>query len=506
MKKIAKGFSIILVMTILSKIASFLSEMVIAYLLGTSEQADTYSIIIGIHQVIFPMIGVGIWSVFLPYYKKKIIKSNSNDVNAFVNRVVTLFLLFSILIVAILNIFPNQIIYIVANGFSEKLRIECAMLLRIYSPYVVFVIISSVYAAILQANEKFFASQIREVVSYLPTIFIGPIAYEIYGVKGLVAVLIIGGIFRLVILLPFLDKKQKFKFDFNFSDNSIKDILIKMPAALIASGIEQINVLIDKMMASNLNVGSVSSLNYGNKLINVFNGFFSSAISTVLYPIMSQYVVEDRHDELKKMIKNGLIAMAIIIIPISILAILLKEEIVTFVFARGKFALSSVDTTSMAFMGYLIGMYYVGVKQFLNNIFYSFGDTKTTMKISLIVVIINIILNILFTKLFGLFGLSLATSISSILYFILSIIIINKKLKIDIQNIFKSIFKIYIISIISICICFVINDNIISVHYILRSIIVSLVFLIIYIIGLKMLNIEEKNIIINFIKKKEKKI
>ena len=71
MKKIYKNFTIVFVITILSKIVSFVSEVIIAYILGTSEKADAYSMIMGIHQVMYPMLSVGIWSIFLPKYKNK---------------------------------------------------------------------------------------------------------------------------------------------------------------------------------------------------------------------------------------------------------------------------------------------------------------------------------------------------------------------------------------------------------------------------------------------------
>ena len=505
-KAVIKSFVIVLIMTILAKIASFISELIIAFLLGTSEKADMYSMIIGIHQVIYPMISVGIWSIFLPMYKKEMINNSEDNANELLCKVLTLFSIISVILIIIINIFSKQIIMIVANGFNSDMQKICVDLLRIYSPYFIFVILSSIYAAVLQCHEKFFGSQIREMVTYLPTIFLGPLAYRMYDLYGLVIVLVIGSVFRLLVLIPFLNKNIRFKFDFHFKTKKNKEMLHKMPSVLITSGIEQINILVDKMMASNLVVGSVSGLSYGNKLINVFNGFFTSSISTASYSTMSQYVAEKRINDLKKIVCSMLIIMAIIIIPITMISIILNKEIVTIIFARGLFDDNSINITSKTFIGYLIGMYFIGTKGFINNVFYSFGDTKKIMKISIISIIINIVLNIILTKIFGVVGLAVATSISSIIYYILTTILLRRKECIDNKKVYCSLLKIYAISIFTALICIIIKSFIGYYNYILKTIIISFAFIILYLLLLNFARIEETKEVIHYIKSKIKKV
>lgn len=501
-KKIYKSFIIVLFITILSKIASFISELIIAYILGTSEKADAYSMIIGIHQVIYPMLSVGIWSVFLPKYKGILTKEGNEIAEKLANKVITMFIFISIVLVIIINIFAGNIIKVIATGFNVDLQTRCTSLLRIYSPYFIFVIISSIYAAILQSHDKFFGSQIREIVTYLPTIILGPILYKIYDLEGLIVALVLGSVLRLIILFPFLDFKSKFKLDFEFKDNNIKDILLKMPSVLVTTGIEQLNTLIDKMMASGLSTGSVSSLNYGNKLVNAFNGLFTSTISTILYPTMSKLVAEEKKEELKKIIENTIIIVAIIVIPISMLMILFKEEIVSIVFQRGEFNENSVEVTSMVFCGYLVGMYYIGIKQIINNVFYSIGNTKVIMYISLISIIINIILNIILAKFLMTMGLAIATSIASIVYFILALVYLNKLGYIGKRNIIKKIIKIYIISIITYLITYFIKINIKMMNEILLLLLISITFSIIYLLQLKLIKLDETKKITDLINTK----
>ena len=502
MKKIYKSFIIVLLITILSKVASFISEVIIAYILGTTQKADAYSMIIGIHQVIYPMLNVGIWSIFLPMYKKMITLEENEKADSLINKVISLFSIISIILVICINVFAKYIIAFIANGFDAELQSECVKLLKIYSPYFIFVIISSIYAAVLQSHEKFFGSQIREVVTYLPTIFLGPILYKVYDVAGLVIALLIGSILRLLVLLPFIDWNYKFKVDLNFKDSNIINMMKSIPAVLVTTGVEQVNLLVDKMMASNLAVGAVSSLNYGNKLINVCNGLFTSAISTTIYPTMSKLIAEEKKEEFKKLMEKIIIITAIIIIPMSIVMLLLRKEIVSLVFERGQFNKESVEITSMVFAGYLIGMYYIGIKIIINNAFYSIGNAKIIMKFSIVTILVNIILNFVLIKIMGIMGLAVATSIASILYFILTIQYLNKTDYINIKNILIKLTQIYVITLITYAVGYLFKILIGNINYILVIAFTGILFVIVYVFQLRILKLDEYKEVINLIKNK----
>ena len=202
MSSIVRNLKIVFLLTILAKIASFLSEVIIANYLGTSNKADAYSMIAGIHAVIYPMLGIGIWSIFLPKYQKQKTISNVKATKEYSDKVITIFIMLSSAIALFVFVFADWIIAIASPGFDGETKNIAASLLRIYSPYFVFSTISSVYAAMLQSHGKFLGSQLREFVSYLPTIILGPVMYLYIGVSGFAIALVIGSILRLVIQFP----------------------------------------------------------------------------------------------------------------------------------------------------------------------------------------------------------------------------------------------------------------------------------------------------------------
>ena len=64
-------------------------------------------------------------------------------------------------------------------------------------------------------------------------------------------------------------------------------IYIALPI-IIGASVDQINVLVDRTLASGIAVGGISALNYANKLNGFVQGLFVTTIATVMYPMISK--------------------------------------------------------------------------------------------------------------------------------------------------------------------------------------------------------------------------
>ena len=68
----------------------------------------------------------------------------------------------------------------------------------------------------------------------------------------------------------------------------------------------------------------------------------------------------------------------------------------------------------MAFLGYSLVLPFTGVRDILNSSLFSMQKTKVTTMNGVIGVIVNIILSITLSKIYGVFGVAMASTISSI--------------------------------------------------------------------------------------------
>ena len=147
-------------------------------------------------------------------------------------------------------------------------------------------------------------------------------------------------------------------------------MLRRLPSALISEGVNQLNSLIDKAMASTLPTGTVSALNYGQKLIHVFSGLISAAIATALYPQMIELIALKEEKALSKLMVKTINIFCVLMVPITIACVLFRSELVSAVYQRGLFTVESTAVTSGAFALYSLGLFFSAPNSIITNLFY----------------------------------------------------------------------------------------------------------------------------------------
>lgn len=430
-KKVFKGAIIIVLVGILAKFTSFIAEAILAAYLGTTYQSDAYYMVSSVQAVIYPMLSVGIWKVFLPLYKEKIARGLEKEAADLTNKSVTFFSLISFIAVGLLILFASLVVSIVAPGFEGETKELCIKLVRLAAPMYFLIIAAAIYASILQANNKFLGSQIREVASHIPTIIAAVFFYKSFGIEVMAVALVVGGVLRLIVELPFVNWGYKYIPDFKFKVPEFVIMLKRLPSALISEGVTQLNTLIDKAMASTLPEGTISGLNYGQKLMNVFSGLLSNAIATALYPQMIELIALKKEDELGKLVVKIINIFCVLMSPVTVACVLFRTELVAAVFQRGSFTEQSTTLTSGVFALYCVGIFFIACNTVITNLFYGYGNTKTPMIISIINLGINVILNLVLIYFFGVNGLALATSLSAIITFFVRIKAVKKYVSLD---------------------------------------------------------------------------
>ena len=436
-----RGTVVIVLVGIIAKITAFVTEAILAAYLGTTYQSDAYYMVSGIQMVVYPMLSVGVWKVFLPLYKEKLAKQEPEKADCLTNTSITFFGGISLLFVILLIVFASPVVSVVAPGFEGDTRSLCIKLVRISSPMYVFIITSAVYAAILQCHNRFLGSQIREIASHIPTIIAALIFYKQFGIEAMAVALAIGGAVRLLIELPFVNWGYRYKPSLSIRQDEFRTLLRRMPAALLTESVTQVNLLVDRAMASMLPEGTVSSLNYGNKLTNVLSGLLSTAVATALYPQVIELVATEKQEELSRLVSRIISIFSVLMLPITVACCLFRTELVSVVFQRGSFDENSVRVTSGVFALYCVGVFFIACNTIITDLFYAYGDTKTPLFISVANLATNVLLNLVLVLLMGVNGLALATSIAAVVSFFIRIITVRKYVKLPYWEILKTALK-----------------------------------------------------------------
>lgn len=426
--KILKLVSGVFLLTLLGKLLGFVRELLLSYYYGASGIVDAFLISQTIPGTIFQFVGTGLATCFIPIYYRARREGTVKTANKFVNKILTTTLLFSIIVILIVLFFPATVVKLFASGFEGQTLQHAITFTRIV---VVGLVCSSfiyVFSSYLQANNRFnlvsSASVINGViicVSIIVSAYIG------------VWILVIGSVFSLAIQAIFLwipSRKVGLRIrpELDWKDTYSVSFYKLLIPVIIGVSITEINTLVDRNMASNLAIGGIAALSYANSLIMFAQGGLIQPITTIFYPKIAQMIANNMHDAANEQIKDLLSVISNVLLPVSFCFVFFSEPITVVVFGRGAFDWQAISMTSKAIQCYSIGIFFYGIREILARYFYAYSDTRTPMIASIIGMIFNIFMNILFSHIWGLSGLAIATSLSTVITVCLMWIFGKKKI------------------------------------------------------------------------------
>ena len=262
-------------------------------------------------------------------------------------------------------------------------------------------------------------------------------------------------------------------------------------------------MVVDMKVASSLGDGAVSALDFAQKIIVFANTAITTSIVSVMYPLMANKLNEGDNEGFSMYLTKSISTIALLLVPISIGFILLNKEIISAFYERGKFNDVAVGITASAFLGYSLVLPFTGVRDILNSSLFSMQKTKITTINGVIGVVVNIILSISLSKVFGIFGVAIASTIASMITAVL--LFISTRKFVGNFNVIPMIIKLLKISLSAMLmfLVLILLNNMISLNNSILTILLNgVVGAIIYFIAFKILKIEEFNEAIDMIKSK----
>lgn len=446
-----KSTLIVVVFTLLSKISGLGVDTLFAYKYGPSFYSDLYVFLVSIVTLIFISVGGAVSTTFSPILSELIVKESSREQNKFISNTLNICLLLLLFVSLICFIFSRQIIELLAPGFITNYSIAELNIainsVKIMSFTLILIGIQSVLVGVLNCYKSFRAAASVSIYTNFVLILFLFFWHDKLGDYGIVYAITIGYIISIVSLLPFIKKVgYTYKVFISFKDSKIKDMSKRVVPVFVGSSVLQINLIIDSILASAIASGALSILNYASKLNVLVTHVIGLAIATVVFPTLSELAAKGSKLEFADTLRNAIKMTSIIIIPITVLIIALKEPIIALLFERGKFTHQATLETAEVLLYYSPAMIFITFREIFNRSFYSLGDTRTPMVISILGVAINIILKFLFINYLSLGGIALATSLSVMLVTILQMKYLTKK-GIKMNGVSTQFLKVLIISV-----------------------------------------------------------
>lgn len=492
---------VIVICTLVTKFFGAGRDLVLSYCYGSTNISDAYILASTLPVTIFAFIYEGIAASYIPASARL---KDQKEQNKLTSNLIHFLLCLTGILVIVIEIFPEQVIKLFASGFSDETLGIAVYITRLSVLGVFFSSVTYVLVYYLNYHNSFLAATMRAIPMDL-TVIVSIIAGARTGNLFPLAIGIpLSLLCALLFILPFaLKKGYRYTFRFTIFDEGIKNIIIWSVPVIVASAITEINSIIDRQFASWLVTGGISSLTYASRTLDVIRATLFIPVVTVLFPEFSRDMQAGEKDRVIKTASQAFSVLAIIAVPLTFGAIILSKEIVSILFQRGAFDEQAVAVTGSCLKYYAVSLCGYAVITMTTKIFHAMTDMKSPMRISMAGVMVNIMGNFIFSKLLGISGLALATSLSLITIAVMQYLLLNRNLHFDNRHFIITVIKSLLASsgmLVTLCIlkhCLEnrLSDALAVIVYIAASILI-------YMILLALQKTEELKLITALLKKK----
>ncbi len=408
------------VMTLLSRVLGLIRDVVIAGYFGASGSADAFFVAFKIPNFLRRLFAEGAFSqAFVPVLSEYRTQRDLAAVQLLVNRVAGALgsVLVAVTVLAVIG--APLLAALFAPGFylagGEKFTLAAEML-RITFPYLLLISLTAFCGAILNSYERFAVPAFTPVLLNLcligSAVWLSPLLET--PVMALAWGVLMAGAVQLLFQLPFLARLRLLPVPQpNFRDEGVRRILKLMLPALFGVSVAQINLLLDTVLASFLQTGSVSWLYYSDRLSELPLGVFGIAIATVILPSLSRTHAAQNPERFAQMLDWGIRMILLIGVPAALALALLAEPLIATLFHYGEMTDRDVMMSAFSLRAYAFGLLAFMLIKVLAPGYFARQDTKTPVKIAVKAMAANMVLNLILIWPLDHAGLALATSLSA---------------------------------------------------------------------------------------------
>jgi len=424
------------ILVIIAKTIAFLKEFVLSYYFGVSAISDAYNIAYTIPVTVIGFVAIALNTSYIPLYAKAERQGGSKDANDFSNNVISIVFWLSFVTFLFIEVFAYQVVKIFASGFENETLSLTIKLTRYMAGAVFLIGFNNILAAFVQLKNKYYLVVIYNSFLYIFSI-IGIVAGYYWKLELLsIGVLIGYGLETICLIISSYRLHYKFSPPLVHRNSYLNELFVLVLPVLVGSLANEINKIVDKTISSNFATGGVSALSYSHKIDDAILAIFVTSMVSIAYPKLCKFVSEGKLEKLNTQIIKDLIFIATLIFPILLGTIGFHREIVCMLFVRGAFTENDSVIVSIALLIYSIGMLPTAIRKYYVRLYYAFGDSKTPASNSLIVIAINIVLSLILSRIWGLYGVALGSSISISIGAVRLVIGIRKHVVINYRNAF----------------------------------------------------------------------
>ena len=397
------------------KLLGVAKQSIIAAACGATSETDAYfiatGVIISLCSVLFSAISIS----FLSMHTNRLVLEGRESSNNLINAVLRVFIPISICIAIVFAIGSPVVAKILAPSYQGE-QLQCLITyIRILSLTFVFFCYYLIVNVLLETDKRFLPGKGQSFFQNLMVILAALLFYKKIGMSALIYAIVLAGVVQCVQITWSARNIFKPKLKIKKENEHIKKLINLSLPLLLGNAIYEINDIVDKQISSGLGHGNASVLTYGASINEIVTTLIIASVSTVLFSHYATWIAEGNKDKVGENLKVSLEYLVVLIMPIMVMCLVCGDYLVTILYGRGNFGETAIARTNSVVIGYALGFFFQAARANIVKVYYAFQDTRTPMINGAISVAANICMSLLFSRIFGVGGIALATSMAMLL-------------------------------------------------------------------------------------------
>lgn len=417
--------------TLVVNLAGTVKELIVARQFGTGDTMDALLIAFLLPSYAINVLAGSCSTAFVPTFVQVRENEGQEKAQQLLSGVIIWNTAVLTVVSALLALTASFILPILGSGFSVSKLGLTRSLFFVFLPVLVISGIKMTWAAVLNACERFALAALSSGMVPLATIVMLLLMGRTWGIYALA----VGALSGYVIeagLLGWGLRSNGFCLTPHWRglDHALRKV-IKQYIPVVAGALLMCGtMLVDQSMAAVLGAGSVSTLNYGGKVVTLILGIGSVSLSTAVFPHFSRMVAIYDWAGIRHTLKTYTSLILIVTIPLTFILVYFSAPLVRLIFERGAF--TSMDTWRVSQVQALfllqLPFYFLGI--LMVRLISSLNMNHILMQAAIINLLLKIVLNYFLMRRLGAAGIALSTTLVYIVSLIYCSVMLNKQMKV----------------------------------------------------------------------------
>lgn len=405
-KQLLRPALIVTGFTLLGQIVNFITQVAIAATFGAQSSMDAFLAASTLPQYLLIVLLGSLNVIFLPVFVEYSASEQPDEAWRVMSGVINTCLLCLAGVTIVGMLFARPIIQLTAPGLPEATQIVAVQVAMITWPSIFVTGLMTMLNSVYQAQKRFSRVALVPIVGALLNLLLVVILGRSLGVVGIAVAATGSTILQVLLLIPVVFGKNKYRFHLNWQHAGVRQVF-RLMVPLVASGLLiRCTLLVERYLASDLSQGSISYLGYAARLIGLLTLLISAGLSMVIYPQMALDSANKNIDALRQTVSLGIRMLWVVIAPIITIGAVLALPLVTVVFQRGQFSSSDALAVALLFQIYLLSLVAGCMGSITSSVFYVLKDTSTIAIIGGLEAIIYVGYTALLVQHYGVIGIA----------------------------------------------------------------------------------------------------